>query len=240
MIGIGTIVNVITVIVGSTIGLLARKGIPARLQEAMMKVLGIATMFIGLSDTLAEMLVVTEDGLSTNGTMLMILSLVIGTAIGELLKIEDGLESIGDKLKKLRLFQNASASFTEGFVTATLVTSIGAMAIIGSFNDGLGLGAELLYTKSLLDFVSTMIFASTLGIGVMCSFVPMGLYQGLLTLLAHVLKPLFDGTTIISDLSMVGSVLIFAIGINLFAGKQIKVGNMLPALFIPIVYGLVA
>lgn len=240
MIGIGTIVNVIAVIVGSTIGLLARKGIPTRLQEAMMKVLGIATMFIGLSGTLAEMLVVTEDGLSANGTMLMILSLVIGTAIGELLKIEDGLESIGDKLKKLRLFQNASASFTEGFVTATLVTSIGAMAIIGSFNDGLGLGAELLYTKSILDFVSTMIFASTLGVGVLCSFVPMGLYQGLLTLLARILQPLFEGTTIISDLSMVGSVLIFAIGINLFAGKQVKVGNMLPALIIPIVYGLVA
>lgn len=240
MIGIGTIVNVIAVIVGSTIGLLARKGIPTRLQEAMMKVLGIATMFIGISGTLAEMLVVTEDGLSTNGTMLMILSLVIGTAIGELLKIEDGLESIGDTLKKLRLFQNANATFTEGFVTATLVTSIGAMAIIGSFNDGLGLGAELLYTKSILDFVSTMIFASTLGVGVLCSFVPMGLYQGLLTLLARILQPLFEGTTIISDLSMVGSVLIFAIGINLFAGKQIKVGNMLPALLIPIVYGLVA
>lgn len=239
MIGIGTIVNVITVIVGSTIGLLARKGIPTRLQEAMMKVLGIATMFIGLSGTLAEMLVFTEDGLSTNGTMLMILSLVIGTAIGELLKIEDGLESIGDKLKKLRLFQNANATFTEGFVTATLVTSIGAMAIIGSFNDGLGLGAELLYTKSILDFVSTMIFASTLGVGVLCSFVPMGLYQGLLTLLARILHPLFEGTTIIADLSMVGSVLIFAIGINLFAGKQIKVGNMLPALLVPIVHDLV-
>lgn len=220
MIGIGTIVNVIAVIVGSTIGLLARKGIPTRLQEAMMKVLGIATMFIGLSGTLAEMLVVTEDGLSTNGTMLMILSLVIGTAIGELLKIEDGLESIGDKLKKLRLFQNANATFTEGFVTATLVTSIGAMAIIGSFNDGLGLGAELLYTKSILDFVSTMIFASTLGVGVLCSFVPMGLYQGLLTLLARILQPLFEGTTIISDLSMVGSVLILPLASTCSPGSR--------------------
>lgn len=239
MIGIGTIINVIAVIGGSTIGLLARKGIPAHLQQSVMKVLGIATMFIGLSSTLAEMLVVTEDGLSTQGTMLMILSLVIGTAIGELLKIEDGLESIGDKLKGLRLFRNTNATFTEGFVTATLVTSIGAMSIIGSFNDGLGLGAELLFTKSILDFVSTMIFASTLGIGVLCSFVPMGLYQGLLTLLARFLQPLFAGTTMISDLSLVGSVLIFAIGINLFAGKQIKVGNMLPALLVPIVYDLV-
>lgn len=239
MIGIGTIVNCITVIVGSSIGLLARKGIPTRLQEAMMKVLGIATMFIGISGTLAEMLVVTEDGLSTQGTMLMILSLVIGTVVGELLRVEERLESLGDKLKTLKLFRHANATFTEGFVTATLVTSIGAMSIIGSFNDGLGLGAELLYTKSILDFVSTMIFASTLGVGVLCSFVPMGLYQGLLTLLARFLQPLFVGTTMISDLSLVGSVLIFAIGINLFAGKQIKVGNMLPALLVPIVYDLV-
>lgn len=239
MIGIGTIVNVLAIAAGSTIGMLARKGIPDRLQQSVMKALGIATMFIGLSGTLAEMLVVTPDGISTRGVMLMIISLVIGTVFGELLRIEDRLESLGDTLKKLKLFRNTDAAFTEGFVTATLVVSIGAMAIIGSFNDGLGLGAEVLFTKSILDFVSTMIFASTLGVGVLCSLVPMGLYQGLLTVLAQFLKPLFDGTNIVSDLSLVGSVLIFAIGINLLAGKSVKVGNMLPALLVPVVYGLV-
>ena len=239
MIGIGTIVNVLAIIAGSTIGMLAQKGIPDRLQKSVMKVLGIATMFIGLSGTLAEMLVVTPEGISTKGTMLMIISLVLGTICGELLRIEDRLESMGDKLKSLKLFRNASATFTEGFVTATLVVSIGAMAIIGSFNDGLGLGAEVLITKSILDFVSTMIFASTLGVGVLCSCIPMGIYQGLLTVLAQFLKPLFDGTSIISDLSLVGSVLIFAIGSNLFSSKGVKVGNMLPALLVPVIYGLV-
>ena len=239
MIGSGTIVNVLAIIAGSTIGMLAQKGIPDRLQKSVMKVLGIATMFIGLSGTLAEMLVVTPDGISTQGTMLMIISLVLGTITGELLRIEDRLESLGDKMKGLKLFRNASATFTEGFVTATLVVSIGAMAIIGSFNDGLGLGPEVLITKSILDFVSTMIFASTLGVGVLCSCIPMGIYQGLLTVLAQFLKPLFDGTNIISDLSLVGSVLIFAIGINLFSSKSVKVGNMLPALLVPVIYGLV-
>jgi len=239
MIGSGTIVNVLAIIAGSTIGMLAQKGIPDRLQKSVMKVLGIATMFIGLSGTLAEMLVVTPDGISTQGTMLMIISLVLGTIAGELLRIEDRLESLGDKMKGLKLFRNASATFTEGFVTATLVVSIGAMAIIGSFNDGLGLGPEVLITKSILDFVSTMIFASTLGVGVLCSCIPMGIYQGLLTVLAQFLKPLFDGTNIISDLSLVGSVLIFAIGINLFSSKSVKVGNMLPALLVPVIYGLV-
>ncbi|MBE6614615.1 MAG: DUF554 domain-containing protein [Ruminococcaceae bacterium] len=238
MIGLGTIINVLAIIGGSAIGMAAQKGIPEHLQKSVMKVLGISTMFIGLSGTLAEMLVITEEGISTRGIMLMIVSLVIGTFVGELIRIEDRLEALGDKMKNLKLFRSASATFTEGFVTATLVVSIGAMAIIGSFNDGLGLGPEVLITKSILDFVSTMIFASTLGVGVLCSCVPMGIYQGLLTVLAQFLKPLFDGTNIVSDLSLVGSVLIFAIGINLFASKSVKVGNMLPALLIPVVYGL--
>lgn len=239
MIGLGTIINVLAIIGGSTIGMLAQKGIPENLQKSMMKVLGLCTMFIGLSGTLAEMLVVTAEGISTRGIMLMIVSLVLGTFAGELLRIEDRLEALGDKMKKLKLFRSASTTFTEGFVTATLVVSIGAMAIIGSFNDGLGLGPEVLITKSILDFVSTMIFASTLGVGVLCSCIPMGIYQGLLTVLARFLKPLFEGTSIVSDLSLVGSVLIFAIGINLFSAKSVRVGNMLPALLVPVVYGLV-
>ncbi len=236
--GLGTIINVLAVMAGSTIGILAKRGIPEKLSDALMKTLGIATMFIGLSGTLAEMLVVTEKGISTRGVMLMILSLVIGTLTGELLKIEEKLEGLGDKVRSIRIFRNAGGTFTEGFVTSTLVISVGAMAIIGSFNDGLGVGPAVLITKSILDFVSTMIFASTLGIGVFCSAIPMGLYQGLLTLLARFLDPLFTGTMIVADLSLVGSVLIFCIGINLFAGKRINVANMLPALLIPVVYGV--
>ncbi len=237
MTGIGTIVNIAAILAGATLGMVLKMGLKESLQNALMKALGVATMFIGISSTLSEMLVVTAEGkLETNGTMLMILSLVIGTLVGELLKIEDFLESIGDRMRKLKLFRS-STRFTEGFVTATLVVSVGAMAIVGSLNDGLSGDPSLLYTKSILDFTSTMIFASTLGVGVLCCVIPMGIYQGGITLLAGLLKPFFT-EEIISNLSLVGSVLIFCVGINLFFGKKINVANMLPALLVPILYGV--
>jgi len=238
MIGIGTIINVLTVILGSGIGMAIKKGIPESMQKSVIKTLGIAVMFIGISGVLQEMIVITEDGITTQGTMLMIISLVIGVVAGELCKIETRLEAIGDKLKQWKIFSGVNASFTEGFVTATLVVCIGAMAIIGSFNDGLGIGPDVLITKSILDFISTMIFASALGAGVMCSAIPMGIYQGALTLLSSFVHPFLEGTNIVSDLTLVGSVLIFAVGINLFSSKSIKVGNMLPALLVPIIYGI--
>ncbi len=237
MTGIGTIVNILAIIAGSTVGMVLKMGLTERLQEALMKALGVATMFIGISATLSEMLVVSVDGqIGTRGTMLMILSLVIGTLAGELLKIEEFLESVGDRMRAWKIFRN-STKFTEGFVTATLVVSVGAMAIVGSLNDGLMNDPSILFTKSILDFTSTMIFASTLGIGVMCSLIPMGIYQGGITLLAGVLKPFFTDA-IISDLSLVGAVLIFCVGINLFFGKRVRVANMLPALLVPVVYGI--
>lgn len=234
MIGIGTIVNVLAIIVGSTIGIIAKKGLSERFQDQIMKTLGLATMFIGIGCTMQEMLSVTSEGkLSADGIMMMIISLVIGSIIGELLRIEDRLEGIGDKIKNTKLFKGET-KFTEGFVTATLVVCVGAMAIVGSLRDGLEGDPSLLFSKSILDFISTMIFASTLGIGVLCSAIPMGIYQGLITVLAGVIgKYLTDG--IISDMSLVGSVLIFGVGINLFFGKKVKVGNMLPALLIPII-----
>lgn len=237
MSGLGTIVNVAAILLGSSLGMVLKIGIKENLQKALMKTLGIAVIFIGISSTLSEMLVISDDGrLQTQGTMLMILSLVIGTVLGELLKIENSLESIGNRLRKLKWFQR-STRFTEGFVTATLVVSVGAMAIVGSLNDGLTGDASLLYTKSILDFTSTMIFASTLGIGVMCSAIPMGIYQGGITLLAGTIRPFFTDE-IISNLSLVGSVLIFCVGINLLFNAKIKVANMLPSILIPIVYGL--
>ncbi|MBE6569183.1 MAG: DUF554 domain-containing protein [Ruminococcaceae bacterium] len=239
MIGLGTIVNVLAVIAGSVIGMVVKKGIPESMQKSVMKTLGVAVMFIGISGVLQEMIVIGEDGISMQGTMLMIISLVIGTVIGELCKIETRLESLGDKLKRLKIFSGSNPHFTEGFVTSTLVVCIGAMAIIGAFNDGLGLGPDILITKSILDFISTMIFTSALGAGVLCSFLPMGIYQGTLTVLARVVQPLVEGTTIISDLSLVGSVLIFCVGINLFAPKSVKVGNMLPALLVPVIYSVI-
>lgn len=237
--GIGTIVNVAAVIAGSLIGLFSGKSISEKLRDALMKALGVATMFIGIGCTLAEMLTLDGDGkLSVNGIMLLIVSLLIGTIIGELLRIEDRLEAIGDKVKSMRIFKN-SGSFTEGFVTSTLLISVGAMAVVGSVRDGISGDPSILFSKSVLDFISTMMFASTLGVGVVFSALPMGIYQGAITLIACLLGEHFMPQTMVSDLSLVGSVLIFCIGINMLLGKKIRVGNMLPALLVPVIYGII-
>jgi len=237
MIGIGTIVNTAAVIIGSLIGLLLKKGIPEKVGVSVLKALGVATMFIGIGCTLQEMLFVGADGqLSTRGVMMMIISLALGTLVGELLQIEEGLDKLGEKMKNTKLLRN-SETFSEGFITATLVVCVGAMAIVGSLRDGMLGDPTMLYSKSALDFISTMMFASALGVGVLISAVPMALYQGGITLLAGLIGGFFT-ESIISDLSLVGSVLIFGVGVNLVFGKKLKVGNMIPALLVPILYGL--
>lgn len=239
MLGLGTIVNTAAVIAGSLLGVLAGRGINERISSSLMKAIGCATIFIGASGALSEMFVVSTDGISTRGIMLLCISLALGTVVGELLHIEERLEGLGDKIRKTKLFASSKGDFTEGFVTATLVVCIGAMAIIGPMKDALEGDLSILYTKSILDFISTMIFASTLGIGVMCSAVPMFLYQGAFTLFAGLVEPylytLGDGN-LVGNLSLVGSVLIFGVGVNLAFGKRLRVGNMLPALLIPVIY----
>ncbi|MBQ2747726.1 MAG: DUF554 domain-containing protein, partial [Firmicutes bacterium] len=212
-----------------------------RVSDSLMKAIGCATIFIGISGALSEMFSVSDGKISSDGILLLCVALAIGTVVGELLKIEERLESLGDKMKKLKIFSSSSASFTEGFVSATLVICIGAMAIIGPIEDALNGDPSILFTKSILDFISTMIFASTLGIGVLCSALPMFLYQGAFTLFAGAVEPylysLGDGN-LVSNISMVGSVLIFGVGVNLLFGKKLRVGNMLPALLVPVIYAV--
>ncbi len=237
MIGIGTIVNTAAVVAGSLIGVFLKKGLSEKLQDSVMKALGVSTIFIGIGCTMQEMLLTRENGrLSAQGIMMMIISLLIGTVVGELLRIEDRLENIGNRMRKFKIFSKSS-NFTEGFITSTLVVCVGAMAIVGSLRDGMMGDPSMLYSKSILDFISTMMFAATLGVGVLLSAVPMAIYQGAITLFSGLIAEFFTDS-IISDLSLVGSVLIFCVGINLFAGKKIRVGNMLPSLLVPIIYGL--
>lgn len=242
MIGIGTIVNTVAVIAGSLIGILLKRGINERVADSLMKAIGCATIFIGISGALTEMFSVKDGIISSNGILLLCISLAVGTVCGELMKIEEKLESLGDRIKKLKIFSSSSSNFTEGFVSATLLICIGAMAIIGPIEDALNGDASILFTKSILDFISTMIFASTLGIGVLCSAVPMFLYQGAFTLFAGAVEPylysLGDGK-LVSNISMVGSVLIFGVGVNLLFGKKLRVGNMLPSLLVPVIYAVI-
>ncbi len=237
MTGLGTIVNVAAVIAAGVIGILIKGGIKERFQSIIMSVLGISTMFIGASGTLKEMFVIENNSVSIQGTMLLVLSLIIGAFFGELLNIEAKLEKLGEWLKKTVKAHN-DTKFVDAFVNTTLIICVGAMAIVGSLQDGLTGDYNTLFVKAVLDFPIVLVFASTLGIGAVFSALPLGLYQGSITLFAGLIAP-YLSDTLISNLNLVGSAMIFAIGVNLAFGKKFKVGNFLPGLLVPVVYELI-
>jgi uncharacterized membrane protein YqgA involved in biofilm formation len=237
LIGWGTIVNTCTVIAGGIIGTLLKSGIPERYKKIVMQGIGLSVLFIGFSGTIKEMMTIVDGNkLDRQYIMLMIFSLVIGGLIGEFLKIEKRLEHIGDWFQKK--IPGKAGSFSDGFVTASLVFCVGAMAIVGALEDGLMGNTSTLFAKSILDGVTSIVFASTLGIGVVFSAIPVFVYQGSITLLAGAVKPWLNDM-VISQMSLIGGILIFAIGINLLEIKKINVGNLLPAVFIPIIYYII-
>ncbi|HEX2924948.1 MAG TPA: DUF554 domain-containing protein [Ruminiclostridium sp.] len=234
MTGVGTIVNAGAVIVGGLAGTVLKSGISERYKKIVMQGIGLSVVFIGISGTIKEMVtIVSGNKLDRQYIMLMIFSLVIGGLIGEFLKIEKRLENVGTWFQSK--IPDKGGSFSDGFVTASLVFCVGAMAIVGALEDGLSGNPSTLFAKSILDGVTSLIFASTMGIGVSFSAIPVLVYQGGITLLSGVIKPWLTNA-VISQMSLVGGVLIFAIGINLLEIKKIKVGNLLPAVFIPIIY----
>ena len=235
--GLGTIVNMLAILAGGGLGLLIKGGLKQKIQDTLMQACGIATIFIGVEGTLVGMVTVTNGSLKVSGTLLLIGSLVIGGLIGELIDLEEKMDRLGEKLKVLVKVQS-DTKFVDGFVTTTLIVCVGAMAVVGSIQDGLTGDPSMLFTKALLDGIIVLIFASVFGIGAIFCAVPLGIYQGLITLGAVLIAPYLTGT-LISELSYVGSALIFGIGINICFGKKIKVGNLLPALLVPVVYEII-
>ena len=238
MIGLGTIINVAAVGLGATIGILLNKIIPSRLQNTVMSGIGLAVCFIGISGVISKMLVLQNGNFNTKDTMLMVASLVIGGFVGELLNIEKQLERFGDFCKKKFKSKKENDRFTEGFLSASLLFCVGAMAIVGSLEDGLSGAYTTLFAKSLMDGTVAIFFASTFGAGVYLSVLPVAVYQGAITLLAGVIKP-FLSDLLIGRLSLIGSVLIFAIGLNMCANTKIKTGNLLPAVLVPVFYNII-
>lgn len=235
MTGIGTVINTVLVIVGSLIGLLLKKAIPERLKESMIQALALATFTIGITGVINASSPVGESGtLSGNYTILMVLSMAIGTFIGELINIQKRLDNMGDFLQK-KFASNDSSSFSQGFVTASLVFCVGSMTILGSINDALLHDTSILVTKSLLDMIMAVVFASTLGIGVIFSAVTVLVYQGLLTACASFVAPYLTAE-VIAQMSFVGSILIAGIGLNFVYTPKLKLANMLPAMFIPLIW----
>ncbi len=237
MIGMGTVVNVLAIVVGGCIGLLLKGGLKERCQQAIIKSLGLCTLFLGVSGALPGLLR-TENGLLTGvsirETLGMILALALGTLIGEWIGFEAGMERLGSWLKE-RASHSGDNLFIQGFVTASLTVCIGAMAIVGSIQDGLSGDPSTLFTKSILDFLIVMIFSSAYGRGAVFSALPVGVLQGCVTLCAGLLSPVFS-QPVVDNLSFLGSILIFCVGVNLAFGSKFRVANMLPSLVVGAIY----
>ncbi|MCI6466760.1 MAG: DUF554 domain-containing protein [Faecalicatena sp.] len=236
--GLGTVINVAAVILGGGLGMLLKGGLKKRYQEIMMQALGVCTIFIGLSGALKGMFSVENGSLETSGTMLLIGSLVAGALLGEWIQIEKWMDHFGEWLRRKVGGKNDS-QFVEGFVSASLVICVGAMAIVGALEDGMRGDYSMLAAKAVLDAGIVLVFASTYGKGAVFSALPVGIWQGLITLFARFLEPVLT-TQIISDLSFTGNVLIFCVGVNLAFGKRFRVGNMLPALLFTVFFDVLA
>ncbi len=232
--GLGTIVNVLAIIVGCLIGVIFKNGLKERFRENLMQACGLATMFIGLAGALEMIFTIQGKSLSTGSTMLVVISLVLGGLFGELINIEKRLDSIGEKLKKA-IHAEGDHRFVDGFVTTSLVVCVGAMAICGPLEEGLTGNSQTLFIKAILDLVIVAVLASVYGIGAGFSAISVGVFQGLITVFAALIAP-FLSEHLITNLSGVGSILIFAVGVNLLFPQKIRVGNLLPALLIPIIY----
>lgn len=224
---IAVLVNTVTVLLGSTIGLIFRNKINEKFTAAVISALALVTVLIGLS-----------SALDTADILCVIICMALGTIIGELVRIDDGIEGAGDFIKA-KLFKNKKTEnrFTEGFVTACIVFCVGSMTVMGSFEAGINGNNSIIYAKSALDFVSSMMFAAAMGFGVPFASVFVFVFQGALTLLAGVLSP-FLSAAVVAEMSAVGGTILVGMGINMLklSDKRIKVANMLPAIFLPIAY----
>jgi uncharacterized membrane protein YqgA involved in biofilm formation len=237
MIGLGTIVNAAVVVAGGVAGSFIKNGLPQRFKNIIMQGVGLSVLFIGISGALQGIYKVADGGkLDRQYIMTMIFSLVLGGIIGELLDIENKLEKMGSWIQSR--FMKSGGNVAEGFVTASLVFCVGAMAIVGSIEDGLTGNATTLLAKSILDCVTSVVFAASMGIGVALSALTVLIYQGSITLLAGFIKP-WLADAVVTQVSLVGSILIMAIGTNLLEFKRIKVGNLLPGVLIPFVYYII-
>ena len=221
---LGTIVNTIAVIIGAVIGMFLKKGIPQRLSDTMMKGLGLCTLFLGISGSL--------DG---QNSLILIISIVVGALIGEGIDLDAKLNQLGNWLEnRFKSKDGSKVSVAEGFVSASLLFCVGAMTIVGSLQSGLQGNHEMLFNKSMLDFVAAIIFASTMGVGVMLSAAFVFVYQGAITLLAQWVAPVLSDV-VIAEMNCVGSVIIIGIALNLLGITKLKVMNYVPAIFIPII-----
>ena len=226
--GLGTIINVIGIIIGGILGRFCGKFLTERCQDTLNKACGVCVLFIGIAGAMEGMLSVSGGSLASGKSMLVIACLAPGALIGELLDIESRFERFGEWLKR-KTGNAKDMRFVDGFVTASLTVCIGAMAIVGSIEDGIYGDYSILATKAVLDLIIIMVMTCSMGKGCIFSAIPVGILQGSVTLLARLIKPLMTQSALF-NLSLIGSILIFCVGLNLVWGKKVRVANLLPAI----------
>ena len=228
MFGLGTIINTAAIIIGGIFGGLFGKLLKERHQDSLSKACGICVLFIGIGGALEGMLSICDGVIVSGQALLIIGSLALGGLVGELINIEHWFERFGEWLKQ-KTGNSKDKRFVDGFVTASLTVCIGAMAIVGAIEDGLTGDYSILLTKAILDLIIIMVMTCSLGKGCIFSAIPVFLLQGGVTALAVLIKPLMTDAAL-GNLSLVGNILIFCVGVNLVWGKKVRVANLLPAI----------
>lgn len=232
MYGLGTIINTEAIVAGGLAGILFGRFLKENVQDTLSKCCGVSTLMIGIAGALEKMLTLENGAISSGGSMLLVLCLTVGGVIGELLNLEGAFECFGRWLKE-KTGNAKDKGFVNAFVTASLTVCIGAMAIVGSIQDGLTGDYSILATKAVLDFIIIMVMSCSLGPGAAFSAIPVAILQGSVTAMAGLVRPVMTEAAL-ENLSLVGSVLIFCVGINLLWGKKIRVANLLPAIVLAV------
>ena len=232
MFGLGTIINTAAIAAAGIVGHFSGKLFREEQQDAMTKACGVSVMFISIAGAMEGMLKIEKETLTSGRAMLVVLCVALGTVIGELIGIEKGFDRFAEWLKRVT-GNGKDNTFVEAFVTASMTVCIGAMAIVGSIQDGIFGDYTTLAVKSVLDFIIVIVLTSSMGKGAAFSAIPIFVFQGSVTVLAKLISPVLTELAL-SYLSLIGSVLIFCVGINLVWGKKIRVANMLPAVFLAV------
>lgn len=232
MIGLGTIINTAGIIVGGLLGHFGGKLLQERHQNGLGMACGICVLFIGAAGAMEGLLSLQDGGIVSGRSMFIVVCLALGALIGELLNIENWFTRFGEWLKA-KTGNVKDRWFVDGFVTASLTVSIGAMAIVGSIQDGIFGDWSILGTKAILDLIIVMVMTCSMGKGCIFSAIPVFVFQGVMTVLARLIRPMMTDAAL-GNLSLIGSILIFCVGINLVWGQKIRVANLLPALFLAV------
>ena len=234
MIGLGTVLNAAGIVLGGLLGMAFGRFLPKRVQETLNMACGVSVLFLGVAGAMEGMLSIKDGALATGGTMMIVGSLALGGLVGELIDLERLIEWFGEWLK-VKTGNAREQRFVEGFVTASLTVCVGAMAIVGAIEDGMFGDWSILAAKAVLDLIIVLVMTCSLGKGCIFSAVPVALLQGAVTALARFIRPVMTDAAL-ANLSTVGSILIFCVGLNLVWGKKVRVANLLPAVLFAVAF----